>query len=173
MTAPGREEALRAFDASRAEFVGAFDGVPDEALAFLKAGDDYALGGLVVHVNAVLDHYNRVFAAVVASGFGEVGPQVTQEFWLDVGRRCRDGLTPEARAEAFAELDRRHAEFVAGAQALADGDWDRKAAAFFGSSAEPYPTAPSDIWEWLNGHYLEHVPQVAELLAEWDPARAR
>ena len=44
-------------DAARDEFVGAYEDVPDPALAWLKPGDDYALGGIVIHVQNSADEY--------------------------------------------------------------------------------------------------------------------
>src|SRR6267143_5700492 len=70
-----KDEALADFEASRKEWDLAFAQVPDEALGYLKPGDDYALGGLQVHVNWVLTHYRRVLDGIVTARFGQVGPQ--------------------------------------------------------------------------------------------------
>src|SRR5258708_8711166 len=70
-----REAALADFDTARKEWEDAFARVPDGALAYLKPGDDYALGGLQVHVNWVLLHYRRVLDGIVAARFRELGPQ--------------------------------------------------------------------------------------------------
>ena len=40
MTTPDRDAALKEFEAARAAFIDAYAGVPDEALAFLKPGED-------------------------------------------------------------------------------------------------------------------------------------
>jgi len=168
-----RDTALKEFDAARGAFVGAYDRVPDEALAFLKPGEDYALGGLVTHAVAVLEHYRLVLSAVLDAGFGEVRPEDPPGFWEQQGVAARAGLRPEERAGAFAALDRCHAEFVDAVAALGAEDWDRKAPVWFGKAAEALPTSPADIWGWLNGHYLEHVDQVGQLYREWDATRAR
>ena len=70
-----REAALADFEAARKEWEEAFSRVPDDALTYLKPGDDYALGGLQVHVNWVLVHYRRVLEGIVACGFKDLGPQ--------------------------------------------------------------------------------------------------
>ena len=49
-----RDAALSDFAAARQEWEEAFARVPDEALRYLKPGDDYSLGGLQVHINWVL-----------------------------------------------------------------------------------------------------------------------
>lgn len=171
MTAPGPDEALAKFEASRDAFTSAYGGVPDEALAFLKPGDDYALGGLITHVVAVLEHYHLVLGAVVEAGFAEVRPEDPPGFWEEAGQRCRVGLQPGQRAEAFDELDRRHDDFAAAVRSLPAQDWDRKAPVWFGTAAEPLPTSPADIWGWLDDHYAEHVPQVHQLLDDWQSSR--
>src|SRR2546425_2648869 len=69
-----REAALSDFDAARAEWESVFAQVPDAALAYLKPGDDYALGGLQVHVNWILVHYSRVLAGIKANPHRELEP---------------------------------------------------------------------------------------------------
>lgn len=172
MTAPERSAALKEFEDSRAAFVDAYAGVPDEALAFLKPGDDYALGGLVVHAIAVLLHYHLVLTSVLDSGFGEVRPKDPPGFWELQAVGARAGLQPEERSSMFAELDRCHEAFVAAVSSLSEDEWDRKAPVWFGDD-EPLPTSPSDIWGWLNDHYAEHIPQVGQLHEDWEASRTR
>jgi hypothetical protein len=172
MTAPDRDTALKEFEASRAAFVEAYAGVPDEALAFCKPGDDYALGGLVTHAVAVLEHYLLVVTGVIDGGFGEVRPEDPPGFWEQQALRARAGLQAGERGPAFAELDRRHEAFVAVCSSLPEGDWDRKAPVWFGGD-EPLLTSPADVWGWLNDHYAEHIAQVAQLHGEWDVSRTR
>ena len=171
MTFPDRDTALKEFEAARAAFLDAYAGVPDEALAFLKPGEDYALGGLVTHVVAVLEHYELVLSAVLDAEFGEVRPDDAPGFWEQQGLRAHAGLRPDEREAAFAELDRRHDSFVATMASLRGEEWNRKAPVWFGSAAEALPTSPGDIWGWVNDHYLEHVPQVQDLHQEWVASR--
>ena len=173
MTTPDRDTALKQFEDGRAAFVGAYAGVPDEALAFLKPGEDYALGGLVIHAVAVLEHYRLVLAAILDAEFGEVRPEDPPGFWEQQGRRARAGLQPDERAAAFGELDRQHEGFVATVASLSPEDWDRKGAVWFPSAAEALPTSPGDVWGWLKDHYLEHVRQVEDLHQEWVISRTR
>ena len=173
MSTPDREAALEEFESARAAFVGAYAEVPDEALAFLKPGEDYALGGLVTHAVAVLEHYRLVLSAILGAGFGEVRPEDPPGFWEQQGRRAHAGLQPDERAAAFGELDRQHEGFVATVASLPREHWHRKAAVWFPGAAEALPTSPGDIWGWLNDHYLEHVPQVGDLHREWVTSRTR
>ena len=55
-----RDAVLSAFDEARAEFEAALRRAPDAALRYKPDGEDYALGGLVVHVSDVLRRYARV-----------------------------------------------------------------------------------------------------------------
>src|SRR5256885_11321249 len=64
-----RGAALAEFDAALRSFVDELASAPAGSLGYLKPGDDYALGGLVFHVNAVLEHYLGAIDALVASGF--------------------------------------------------------------------------------------------------------
>src|SRR3989442_5601871 len=154
MRALDREAALTELAASRDTFVGAYEAVPDEALAFLKPGEDYALGGLVPHARAVLEHYLLILSTVVESGFAEVRPEDPPGFWENQGMESHEGLQPEERARAFADLARCHDDFVAAVRALAEEDWERKAPVWFGGADEALPTSAADIWGWLNDHYL-------------------
>jgi len=165
-----RDAALADLEAARAFFVGAYDGVPGEAFSYLKPGDDYALGGLVTHVVTVLEHYRLVLSAVVDAGFGEVRPRDPPGFWERAGAACREGLRPDQAPGAFADLDRRHEQFVATALSLPEEDWERKGPVYYGTSEDALPTSPADISGWLQDHYREHVPQVAELYEEWRSA---
>src|SRR5258708_22780217 len=92
MAAPDRDTAMKEFEAARAAFLDAYAGVPDEALTFLKPGEDYALGGLVTHATAVLEHYQLVLTTVLDAGFGEVRPQDPPGFWENQGLEAPAGL---------------------------------------------------------------------------------
>src|SRR5260370_12503797 len=96
-----REAALADFDTARKEWEDAFARVPDGALAYLKPGDDYALGGLQVHVNWVLLHYRRVLDGIVAARFRELGPQDPPGDEPKAREGPRPALTPPGRRKAL------------------------------------------------------------------------
>ena len=167
-----REAAIADFDAARKEWEEAFARVPDDALTYLKPGDDYALGGLQVHINWVLVHYRRVLDGMIGSGFGELGPQDPPgdvERALDGARR---GLTPVERRAALDEMARLHAAVCAAADGLHAEDWSRTAPVVYGPGQDPYPTSADDLIGWLRDHYREHVEQSADLIEEWRNAKA-
>ncbi len=169
-----RDAALADFDAARAEWDAAFARVPDGALAYLKAGDDYALGGLQVHVNWVLTHYTRILDAIVAGGFKPVGRKDSPGESDAAGNKARAGLTASERPRTLYDMERLHAAVLTTVGRLKkDDDWSRKAAVVYGEGQDPYPTNPEDIVGWLADHYREHVRQCGDLIAEWEAGTAR
>ena len=167
-----RADQLAGFEDSRRQFVEAIDGVPPEALTYLAPGDDYALGGLVTHVNAILRRYALVLDAIVAEPAAVLDAAPFEQEAEEENVRSTDGLMPADRAAAMATLAERH-QHVAGTLAtIGPLEWDRKSPVRFGGAVEPYPTGAGEIADWLTGHYLEHVPHVAELLRGWSAATA-
>src|SRR3989442_14777605 len=107
-TSQDRRTDLARFGEARDAFTEAIAAVPDEALGYLKPGDDYALGGLVFHVNAVLEHYRVVLDTLLEADFGEVTPADPPGLFETANARAKEGLPPEQRAGALAEGKRLH-----------------------------------------------------------------
>jgi hypothetical protein len=163
-----RDIALADFESARNEWESAFAQVPDGALAYLKAGDDYALGGLQVHVNWVLTHYRRVLDGMISSGFKLLSPQDAPGEGEAASQKAKEGLTPGDRAKAIHDMGRMHAAVTAAVTKISAADWSRKADVVYGEGQDPYPTSPEDIVEWLRDHYREHVTQSADLVDAWE-----
>src|SRR3981081_4023884 len=108
-----RDAALADFEAARKEWETAFAHVHDDALAYLKPGDDYALGGLQVHVNWVLTHYRRVLDGIIAGGFAPPGPQDGPGDADVAGKKAKAGLETRERAKALDDMGRLHVAIVA------------------------------------------------------------
>ncbi len=159
-----RDAALADLEAARREWAASFQHVPDAALAYLKPGDDYSLGGLQTHVNWVLLHYRRVLDGIVA---GELGPQDAPGEAEAAGHKAREGMTPQQRRAALDEMARLHSAIVAAVARLGESDLGRKAPVVYGAGQDPYPTSPEDIIGWLRDHYREHVQQSADLVVAW------
>ena len=168
-----RETALADFDRSRDAFLDALRAAPDDALAYLREGDIYAIGGLAVHCNWVLRHYSRVLLALAAGGGTELHPSDPEGEQEEANRRARSGLTAEERAPELAELETLHQEVRRAAAAVPPDSWEHKTPVLYGSDAQAYPTSPGDVVGWLRDHYQEHVPHATELLAEWRSSRDR
>ncbi len=165
-----REAALADFETARQEWEAAFAKVPDGALTFLKPGDDYALGGLHVHVNWVLVHYLRVLDGIVAGGFAAIGPQDPAAEVQRALEGARRGLAAGERRDSLEEMAKLHAAHCVTVEGLPVSDWTRKAPVVYGEGQDPYPTSPEDIIGWLRDHYREHVEQSADLIEEWAAA---
>jgi hypothetical protein len=173
VSAVSKAEALTDFAAARQEWDKAFAQVPDEALEFLKPGDDYALGGLQVHVNWVLVHYRRVLDGLIAGGFGPLGPLDPPGEHVDFNMRSKAGLTADGRRKELAAMDTLHEAVLDALGKVPDENWSRKAPVVYGPGQDPYPTSPEDVVGWLSEHYREHVQQCPDLVASWrETARA-
>lgn len=155
------------FDKARKEWESALAEVPDEALAYLKPGDDYALGGLQVHVNWVLVHYRRVLDGLIAGGFAPLAPLDPPGENGQVNQRAKAGLTADGRRKALDEMAALHKSVLEAASGLPDESWSRKAPVVYGAGQDPYPTSAEDVIGWLSDHYREHVQQCPELVASW------
>jgi hypothetical protein len=166
-----RDTALGDFEAARSEWEAAFGKIPDAALAYLKAGDDYALGGLQVHVNWVLTHYRRVLDGIIGGEFAPLGPQDAAGEAEAAGQKSRSGLDAAKRAKSLEEMDRLHKAIAGACTRLAESDWSRKCPVVYGAGQDPYPTSPEDVIEWLRDHYREHVQQSADLVTDWEAQR--
>ena len=165
-----KDKAIADFDAARGEWEAAFAQVPDGALTYLKPADDYALGGLQVHVIWVLTHYTRVLDAIVEGGFKPVGPKDSPGESEAAGKKAGAGMTAKERSRAEYDMERLHAAVLTAVGPLSEEDWARKAAVVYGEGQDPYPTSPEDVVAWLTDHYREHVRQSGELTSEWGSA---
>ena len=167
VSAVSKDEALADLEAARREWEAAFAEVPDEALAYLKPGDDYALGGLQVHVNWVLVHYRRVLDGLVDRGFTPLPPLDAPGENAEFNQRAKAGLDHDSRRQALADMASVHGAVVETANQVPDASWSRKTPVTYGAGQDPYPTSPEDVIGWLADHYREHVEQCPELVADW------
>jgi hypothetical protein len=165
-----KEAALAEFEKARGEWETALAEVPDEALRFLKPGDDYALGGLQVHVNWVLVHYRRVLDGLIAGGFAPIGPLDPAGENDEVNANAKAGLTGDGRIKALAQMEALHKAVLMAAREVPEASWSRKTPVVYGAGQDPYPTSPEEIIGWLSDHYREHVQQCPELVAAWREA---
>ena len=167
-----REQALAGLETARTDWAAAFGNVPDDALGYLKPGDDYALGGLQVHVNWVLLHYRRVLEGIVARKFERLEPQDGPAEEGAAREAAKHGLDAARRNRSMDEMSGHHDAVLRALKRVEPADWERKAPVVYVAGQEPYPTSPADLVEWLTGHYREHVQQAADLTEEWRAAKA-
>src|SRR2546421_10071736 len=103
-----RDAALERFDAAASAFQRALTEAPEDSLGYLPPGDDYALGGLVFHVNAVLRHYLGTIEAMLASGLGETSAPDSSGSFEEAAVRARAGLPSGERDAALADTAALH-----------------------------------------------------------------
>jgi hypothetical protein len=84
-----REVALTALQAAREEFERTARAISGQALAYRPPGDDFALGGLVVHVADVAARYTRLLDQVHASG---IAPLRESEHTAQIAALVRRGI---------------------------------------------------------------------------------
>ncbi len=168
---PSREGAIARFEESRAGFRRSVELAPPESLHHLPAGDDYALGGLVYHVNAVLEHYRIVLQTMIDGGFTEVAPVDPPGLFEEANARARAGLGPEELAHQLAVMDERHGSVLSQVARVPEADWGRQAPVRYQPGDEPLPTSCDNVLDWLSGHYYEHVPHLEQLLESWRAAQ--
>ena len=166
-----RDAALADFDTARAAWEAVFDQVPDAALGYLRPGDDYAIGGLQVHINWILVHYRRVLDALIAGHFSALEPLTTAAEWKSVAQKAKLGIEPAERQPALREMAGLHASVADAVRGLAAENWGRKTPVRYTPGVEPFSTSPDDLLGWLRDHYREHVEQCPALIAEWKGAR--
>ena len=159
-----REKALADFDHARDDFEDAFGRAPDEALGYKPEGDDYSIGYLLAHITGTMRMYSGVAAKIHEAAYGEVRlgsddpPQPPSSQIVD-------------REAALAEMETVHDTLAGKLRELAYENFSRKAPVYYPGSTDPYPTGAADILGWVAGHYKEHIPHIAELLAGWEKTK--
>jgi hypothetical protein len=162
-----RDGALTAFDQRHAEFTAALEKTPSAALRFRPAGEDYALGGLAIHVAQVLDKYARVLEAMRGADFGSVAePPLLATSEADTAL-VRDGFDDATRAAVLERVRGAHASVVAAVRAVPDEAFHRATPVMYAGATEPFATSPADVLGWVHAHYAEHVRQVTDLSSAW------
>jgi hypothetical protein len=166
---PERDATLADFDRARAEFEDAVRGAPDAALRYRAPGDDYALGGLVVHVIQVLEHYTDVLNAIHTADWQSptAPPSLTSD---SDAALIRDGFGGDSRADVLTRMRAAHAGLVNAVRAEPAEWFSRAAPVTYASSSEPFPTSPADVVGWVRDHYAEHTQQIGALVADWASA---
>ena len=159
-------------DAAHAAIVDTFAAMPDAALAWLKPGDDYAIGGIVIHLIGSLDGYIGTLAALGAAGFRDTQGPGEDEAVVDAQlAHARRGLDPAERASTFADMKAKHRSLSDLARASTEAQFEALVGVTFPGDDVPYPTSVALVAQWMTEHYAEHVPHAQALFAEWQKAR--
>ena len=163
------DEDLAEFDQAREAFEEALRGAPDAALRYRPEGEDYALGGLVIHVAEVLEKYTGVLGRIRHASFGAIQEEDRRTSAADTAL-IREGFDAEGRTIALERVRAAHGGLVNQVRAVGPGDFERKAPVTYAGTSEPYPTSAADVLGWVRDHYGEHVKQIGELVAVWSEA---
>jgi hypothetical protein len=166
---PDRDTALAEFEQCRTDFEEAVRRAPDAALRYRPAGEDYALGGLVVHVMQVLHHYAKVLEAIHTADWQSPTAPPNQASDSDAAL-IRDGFGGDSRSTVLARLRDAHGALVEAVRVEPSEWFTRKARVTYSGSSEPYPTSPADVVGWVRDHYVEHTQQIADLVGVWAAA---
>jgi len=168
---PTYAEALTSFDQGYIAFLAAFAQAPDEALAYVPPGDEYALGVLPLHLQDPLRRYTALLRQMLRANFGEV------DLSADPEREAREARwhaelvaqrpTGADRPGMLAGLAATHQEARAALVALDEATGARTAPVIYSAGSAPYPTSARNILGWLTDHYQEHITQTQAMLAEW------
>jgi len=164
-----RAAVLADFDRARVDFEAALRRAPDAALRFKPDGEDYTVGGLVVHVTDVLRRYAGVVEALRQTSFAafQAPEHVTPE---EDAALIHEGFDGSVRGPVVEQMRSAHADLVDAATQVPESDFTREAAVTYGSAPEPYPTSINHVFGWVLDHYKEHTQQVDDLIDVWAEA---
>jgi len=164
-----REAVLAEFDRARLDFEDSLRRAPDAALRYKPAGEDYALGGLVVHVSDVLRRYALLVDALRAAEFAPIKAPDSPTPAEDAAQ-IGEGFSGEARPAVLEAMRSAHSAFVDAITNTPANALARKADVTYGNAEQPHPTAPLDVVGWVLDHYREHTQQVGDLVSAWADA---
>src|SRR5438105_13905983 len=125
------DEALVEFDRSRDAFEEALRSAPDAALRYRPEGEDYALGGLVIHVAEVLEKYAGVLGTIRDASFEPIQEEDKPTSAADAAS-IREGFGAEGRTTALGRVRAAHDRLVNQVRAVGATDFERKAPVTFG-----------------------------------------
>lgn len=167
-----KRDALKAYDDAHAAIAGVFAELPDEALSWLKPGDDYAIGGIAIHLIQSLDGYIGTLGALRGAGYRDAESPGEDERAVDEQlAHARRGLTAAERRPIFGEMRAKHALLRDEADAASEAQFAALVGVTYPGDDVPYPTSVALVMQWMTEHYVEHVPHVRQLFAEWQKAR--
>lgn len=167
----GRDAALAAFDQAYRDFLAAFAETPDEALPYVPAGDDYALGVLLLHLQHPLRDYMDQLRRMLRADFAQVDLSADAARTATQEQRHAKLIswrpTGADRAGLLTGLESAHQDARTQLGALDEATFSRSAPVIYSPGSEPYPTSANDVIGWLADHYQEHSVQVQDMLKGW------
>jgi hypothetical protein len=174
-----RETALANLDHARDDFEQAFAAVPDGALDWMPADEEYSFGTILAHMRRAIEMYSVILDLMREAEFEEVrlasipGDYATVEeqpttYEEDMAITLRHGARVKYdRQGAIDALDAAHDRLAGKLRALATEEYTRATPVVYAGTTEPFPTRASDILKWITDHYNEHVVQFGAMLKQW------
>ena len=167
-----KAEALAKLDHARDAIVRTYAPMPDEALAWLKPGDDYAIGGILLHLIQSLDGYVGTLAALRRAGYRDTDGPREDERVVDAQLvHARRGLAPHERRATLGEMNAKHDRLAAQAREASEAEFAALAGITYPGDEVPYPTSVALVVQWMTEHYAEHVPHAEQLFTAWKKSR--
>jgi hypothetical protein len=148
---------ILSFKKSATDFIAAFTAIPSPALSYKPPGDDYTVGGLIVHVLDVMKKYGKVLDSIVDPSKkdplrSEHHISKQEEQWI------REGINEE-------EINSLQNNLVKKLETLSEEQYGTKIPVIYENSQDAYPTSPADLLGWLKDHYNEHTVHIKKLVA--------
>jgi hypothetical protein len=162
--------AIETFDRACDGFQQAFAQVPDDALAYLPPGDEYALGVLPIHLAQSIRNYLTVLDLIEGADYAPVdlsGPEAAAIHDRQHAELVSRSPSPSERDAILANLDAAHRAMRERLVACDPATFVRAAPVTYSTGGDPYPTSAHAVACWLSDHYDEHTSQVGQMLAQW------
>jgi hypothetical protein len=165
------------YDSAYRRFLVAFSAVPDSALDYLPADDEYALGVLSEHLSFTLWSYALQLDAMLDANFTLVDLSEDRMRAAEHERRRAELVvwrpSPADRPPMLRRLETAHHHYRTQIALLDEFTFERKAPIIYAAGSQHYPTSARDITRWLTDHYAEHTLQAQDLLRRWRMDTAR
>jgi hypothetical protein len=143
-------------------------------MPYVPDGDEYALGGLLLHLQHPLRDYTSQLRRMIRADFAQIdlsadpARTATQEQRHEKLVSWRP--TGTDRAGLLSGLKSAHQDAREQLAAVDEETFTRSAPVIYSAGTDPYPTSARNIIGWLIDHYQEHIVQVQEMLKNWPGA---
>ncbi len=137
----GRDAALATFDQAYHDFLAVFAQAPNKAMPYVPEGDEYALGGLLLHLQHPLRDYTDLLRRMLRADFAQV------DLCADVARTATQELRHEKlvtwrptgadRPGLLAGLESAHQEAREQLAALDEATFNRSAPVIYSAGTDP------------------------------------
>ena len=157
---------ISSFKKSADDFIVAFNAIPPQGLTYKPHGDDYTVGGLIVHVLDIMKKYSSVLDSIEDPSKKEpvrsdhhISKQ--EEKWI------QEGINEEERTVFIKEVESLQKSLIERMETLSEEQYKTKTPVIYENATDAFPTSPADLLGWLRDHYIEHIVQIEKLVKDW------